>query len=89
MNIEKKVNQLTELLTELVPAVGSLVASQRNTDENVNKLVMSQSKSNFAMGELRQSNMRLASTIEKLIDKIDKVDDFDVRLKKIEDRLAD
>ena len=88
MNIEEKVNQLTELLTELVPAVDSLVASQRNTDENVNKLVMSQSKTNLAMGELRQSNMRLASTIEKLIDKIDKVDDFDIRLKKIEDRLA-
>jgi hypothetical protein len=89
MNIEKKVNQLTELLTELVPAVGSLVESQRNTDENVHKWMMSQSKTNLAMGELRQSNMRLASTIEKLIDKIDKVDDFDVRLKKIEDRLAD
>ena len=88
MNIEEKVNQLTELLTELVPAVDSLVASQRNTDDNVNKLVMSQSKTNLAMGELRQSNMRLASTIEKLIDKIDKVDDFEARLKKIEDRLA-
>ena len=88
MNIEEKVNQLTELLTELVPAVDSLVASQRNTDENVNKLVISQSKTNLAMGELRQSNMRLASTIEKLIDKIDKVDDFEARLKKIEDRLA-
>lgn len=88
MNIEGKVNQLTKLLTKLVPAVDSLVASQRNSDENVNKLVMSQSKTNFSMGELRQSNMRLASTIEKLINKIDKVDDFDVRLKKIEGRLA-
>lgn len=80
MNMEEKGNQLTELLTELVPAVDSLVASQRNTDDNVNQLVMSQSKTNLAMGELRQSNMRLASTIEKLINKIDKVDDFDFRL---------
>ncbi len=78
--MEEKGNQLTELLTELVPAVDSLVASQRNTDDNVNQLVMSQSKTNLAMGELRQSNMRLASTIEKLINKIDKVDDFDFRL---------
>lgn len=83
MNIEEKVNQLTELLNGLVPAVDSLVASQRNTDENVNKLVMSQSKTNLAMGELRQSNMHLSSTIEKLIDKIDKIDDFDFRLKRL------
>lgn len=83
MDIVEKVNQLKKLLTELVPAVDSLVASQRNTDENVNKLVMSQSKTNLAMGDLRQSNMRLASTIEKLIDKIDNVDDFDARLKRL------
>lgn len=70
MDIVEKVNQLKKLLTELVPAVDSLVANHRNTDENVNKLVMSHSKTNLAMGELRQSNMRLASTIEKLIDKI-------------------
>ena len=44
MNIEGKVNQLTELLTKLVPVVDSLATSQRNTDENVNKLVMSNLK---------------------------------------------
>ncbi|MEM9679670.1 MAG: hypothetical protein AAF901_05045 [Bacteroidota bacterium] len=83
-----KVNQLTELLSELTPAVDSLVTSQRNTDENVNKLVQTQTRTNLAIGELRQSNMRLAGAIEKLIDKIDRVDDFENRLKKIEDKLA-
>ncbi len=84
MKLEDKVDQLTDLLSELTPAVDSLISSQRNTDENINKLVMSQSKSNLAMGELRQSNMRLANVIDKLIDKIDKVDEFETRLKKIE-----
>ncbi|MEM6523948.1 MAG: hypothetical protein AAGF85_04875 [Bacteroidota bacterium] len=88
MNLEEKVNQLTELLSELTPAVDALVTSQRGTDENVNKLVQVQTRTNLAVGELRQSNMRLAGAIEKLIDKIDKVDDFENRLKRIEDKLA-
>ena len=88
MNFEEKVNQLTELVSGLTPAVDSLVTSQRNTDENVNKLVQTQTRTNLAIGELRQSNMRLAGAIEKLIDKIDRVDDFENRLKKIEDKLA-
>lgn len=64
MNIEEKVNQLIDLLTEFVPVV---ITCQRNADENISKLAMSQSKTNLAMGELRQSTMRLVSTIEKLI----------------------
>ncbi len=84
MKLEDKVDQLTDLLSELTPAVDLLISSQRNTDENINKLVSSQSKTNLAMGELRQSNMRLANVIDKLINKIDQVDDFEARLKKIE-----
>ena len=87
MDLEDKVNQLTELLSDLTPAVDSLVASQHSTDENINRLVQSQSKANLAIGELRQSNIRLAGAIEKLVDKIDKVDEFEARLKKIEDNL--
>jgi len=87
MKLEDKVDQLTDLLSELTPAVDSLISSQRNTDENINKLVNSQAKSNLAMGELRQSNMRLANVIDKLIDKIDKVGEFETRLKKIEKKL--
>ncbi len=88
MNLEDKVDQLTDILSELTPSVGSLVSSQRNTDESINRLVQSQSKSNLAVGELRQSNLRLASAIEKLINKIDKVDEFESRLKSIEAKLA-
>lgn len=87
MALEDKVNQLTELLSDLTPGVDSLVASQHSTDENINRLVQSQSKANLAIGELRQSNIRLAGAIEKLVDKIDKVDEFEARLKKIEDNL--
>ncbi len=88
MNLEDKVEQLTELLSELTPAVDSLITSQRNTDDNINKLVSSQSKTNLAMSELRQSNMRLVGAIEKLVDKIDKVDEFEARLKSIEKKLS-
>jgi hypothetical protein len=86
IKLEDKVNHLTELLSALTPAVDSLVANQGISD-NVNKLVHSQEKSNLAVGELRLSNMRLASAIEKLIVKIDKVDEFDERLRKIEAKL--
>lgn len=87
MNLEDKIDQLTDLLSDLTPAVDSLVANQIGTAENINNLVHSQSKSNLAIGELRQSNMRLASAIEKLVNKIDKVDEFELRLRKLEETL--
>ena len=108
MNLEKKVDQLTEILTDLVPAVDALVSSQRRTDEHIRKtdehirktdefiqktdrsirlLVKSQLRTNLAIGELRHSNIRMADAIEKLAKKIDKVDEFEVRLKKIEDKV--
>ena len=108
MNLERKVDQLTEILTDLVPAVDALVSSQRRTDEHIRKtdehirktdefiqktdrsirlLVKSQLRTNLAIGELRHSNIRMADAIEKLAKKIDKVDEFEVRLKKIEDKV--
>ena len=108
MNLEKKVDQLTEILTDLVPAVDALVSSQRRTDEHIRKtnehirktdefiqktdrsinlLVKSQLRTNLAIGELRHSNIRMVDAIEKLAKKIDKVDEFEVRLKKIEDKV--
>lgn len=88
MDLENKVAQLTELMADLTPAVDSLVVSQKQANENINGLINSQHKSNAAVGELRQSNMRLASAIEKLTEKIDKVDEFDARLKKIESKIS-
>ena len=115
MNLEKRVDQLTEILTDLVPAVDALVSSQRRTDEHIKEtnehirktdehirktdefiqktdrsirlLVKSQLRTNLAIGELRHSNIRMADAIEKLAKKIDKVDEFEVRLKKIEDKV--
>lgn len=64
MNLDDKVNQLTALLFKLTPAVDSLVTNQKNTDDNITKLVTSQLKANLVIGELRKSNVRLASAIE-------------------------
>ena len=115
MNLEKKVNQLTELLSDLTRVADALMAGHRNTDNNINLLVQSQMRANnninllvqsqlratkyihllvqyqsrtsLAKGELRQSNMRLADSMEKLTKKIDKVDELETRLKKIENKL--
>lgn len=87
MNLEKKVDQLTEILTDLVPSVDALVLSQQKTDRSINLLIKSQLRTNLAIAELRQSNIRMADAIEKLTHKIDKVDGFEVRLKKVEDRV--
>lgn len=86
MDLENIVNQLTHLLEELTPAIDSLVSSQKNTDQSISKLVNSQAKANLAIGELRQSNMALASAIDRLVVKIDKVDDFEPRLTKLESK---
>ena len=94
MDIESKLNQLTDLMADLVPTVDKLVQRQDKYDQTLNDLVSShkqivstQEKTNLAIGELRQSNMQLAGVVERLIDKIDKVDDFESRLKRLEDKV--
>lgn len=81
-------NQLNELLSELTPAVAALLINQQKADEHISKLIETQTMANVAISELRQSNMRLASAIEKLVVKIDKVDEFESRLKKLEEEWA-
>lgn len=76
-----KVDQLTLLLSELTPVIDKLVVSQARTDEQINNLVNSQTKQNMALSELKLSNYRLAEAIDKLVNKIDKVDQFEERLK--------
>jgi len=88
MDLENKVAQLTDLMADLTPAADSLVVNQKQSNENINNLIKIQHKSNLTVSELRLSNMRLASAIEKLTDKIDKVDEFDARLKKIESKIS-
>jgi hypothetical protein len=91
MKLEDKVNQLTELMAGLIPAVDRLaknqedtlveLASFRNMMDNGHKI---QGKANIEMSELRLSNMKLAQAIDKLSTKIDKIDEFQVRLERLE-----
>jgi len=91
MKLEDKVNQLTELMADLIPAVDRLaknqedtlieLASFRNMMDNGQKI---QGKANIEMSELRLSNMKLAQAIDKLSTKIDKIDEFQVRLERLE-----
>jgi hypothetical protein len=70
MKLEDQVKQLPDLMSELVPTVDRLVETQKRT--------------NLETSEMRISNMRLAEAIEKLIIKIDKIDQFEERLVRIE-----
>ncbi len=71
-------------MSELVPSVDRLVHGQEKNTEAINQLVESSKKTNVESSEMRISNMRLAEAIEKLIVKIDKVDQFEERLTKVE-----
>lgn len=70
MDMESKINQLADLMTDLVPTV--------------DKLSRMQEKSNIEMSEMRLSNMRLAEAIEKLVQRIDQISDLEKRLTVIE-----
>jgi len=98
MKLDDQAEQLTELMADLVPAVDRLAHNQEKSEKNivaltnvVEQLVVSQEKiievsktTNLAVSEMRVSNMRLAEAIEKLVVKIDKVDQFEERLVKLE-----
>ncbi len=87
MKLEDQVKQLTELMADLIPTVDRLAQNQEKNTEVIKELVEATTKTNFGMSEMRVSNMRLAEAIEKLIVKIDKVDQFEERLIKIEKTL--
>lgn len=91
MKLEDKVNQLTELMADLVPTVDRLAKTQADTltELSVFRKMMDngqkiQEKANTEMSELRLSNMKLADAIDKLSIKIDKIDEFQVRLERLE-----
>ncbi|MCA6396008.1 MAG: hypothetical protein IM606_12540 [Cytophagales bacterium] len=50
----------------------------------VDRLAETQKKTNLEISEMRLSNMRLAEAIEKLIGKLDKIDQLEERLIRIE-----
>jgi hypothetical protein len=65
-----KLEDQVKQLTELIPTVDRLVETQKKT--------------NLEISEMRLSNMRLAEAIEKLVVKMDKIDQFEERLVRIE-----
>ena len=70
MNLKNKVIWLTGLMADLIPTVDRLSKTQERT--------------NLEISEMRISNIRLAEAIEKLVVKIDKQSDFELRLERIE-----
>jgi hypothetical protein len=84
MKLEGQVKQLTELMADLIPAVDRLTQNQKENTDAINQVVDIVAKTNLGMSEMRVSNMRLAEVIEKLVVKIDRVDQFEDRLVRLE-----
>jgi hypothetical protein len=84
MKMEDQVKQLTELMAELIPAVDRLTQNQEKNTEAINQVIEIIAKTNLGMSEMRVSNMRLADVIDRLAFKIDKMDQFEDRLVKLE-----
>ncbi|MBX2894927.1 MAG: hypothetical protein KF763_05775 [Cyclobacteriaceae bacterium] len=84
MKLEDQAKQVTELMADLIPVVDRLAQNQEKNTDVITQLMETTRKTNLEMSEMRISNMRLAEAIEKLILKIDKADQFEERLLKIE-----
>lgn len=84
MKLEDQVKQVTDLMADLIPVVDRLAQNQEKNTDVISQLMETTRKTNLEMSEMRISNMRLAEAIEKLILKIDRVDQFEERLVKIE-----
>ena len=82
--MEDQVKQLTELMAALIPVVDRLTQNQEKNTETINQVIEIIAKTNLGMSEMRVSNMRLADVIDKLAVKIDKIDQFENRLVKLE-----
>lgn len=77
INLDDKVNQLTDLMGDLVPAVDRLT-------KVVSESQRSQEKTNVEFQELRLSNIKLADSIEKLSAKLDTLGDLESRISRLE-----
>lgn len=84
MKLGDQVKQVTDLMADLIPVVDRLAQNQEKNTDVISQLMETTRKTNLEMSEMRISNMRLAEAIEKLILKIDRVDQFEERLVKIE-----
>jgi hypothetical protein len=82
--MEDQVKELTELMADLIPVVDRLTQNQEKNTEAINQVKEIIAKTNLGMSEMRVSKMRLADVIDKLAVKIDKIDQFENRLVKLE-----
>jgi ABC-type transporter Mla subunit MlaD len=87
MKIEGQVKQLTDLMADLIPAVDRLAQNQEKNTSAIQQVVEAAGKTNPVVSEMRLSNIRMSEAIEKLILKIDKMDQFENRLTKLENTL--
>ena len=94
MDLERKVEQLTDLMSDLVPVVDRLVKNEMKTSKAIGDLIKNEeqtrktiNKLNLGIGEMRQSNLKLVDVLEKLVVKIDKIDDFEKRLRVLESKV--
>ena len=77
MKIEDQVKQLTDLMSELVSAVDQLADQMVEMTEHTKMI-------KIELSETRVSNIKWAESIEKLVIKMDKIDQFEERLSKLE-----
>ncbi len=82
--MEDQVKELTELMADLIPVVDRLTQNQEKNTEAINQVIEIIAKTNLGMSEMRVSNMRLVDLIDRLAFKIDKMDQFEDRLVKLE-----
>ena len=71
-------------MADLIPVVDRLTQNQEKNTEAINQVKEIIAKTNLGMSEMRVSNMRLAEVIDKLAVKMDKIDQFENRLVKLE-----
>jgi len=80
MKLEDKVNQLADLMADLIPTVDRLSKTAIDTQSL-------QKKTNIEFHEMRLSNMKLAEAIDKLSKKIEKTNEIEKRLVRLERRI--
>ena len=82
---QKKNTEAINLLTETTSKAFNQISE--TTSKAFSQIAETSRKTNLEMSEMRFSNMSLAEAIEKLVIKIDKIDQFEERLIRIEHTL--
>ncbi|MEM0939709.1 MAG: hypothetical protein AAGI25_07950 [Bacteroidota bacterium] len=76
----RAINRLIKNEEATSRAIDYLIKNEEATNKSISKL-------NLALGEMRQSNLRMINVLEHLERKIDRVEEFEKRLKILEDKV--